>query len=327
MAKPELKAEIATALADGQFHSGEELGQRFGVSRTAISNQVKNLIELGLDVFSVHGKGYKLAEAFTLLNGEQIKNNLNDANRIEVFPIIDSTNSYLMERIRSTEHLDDGHTVLAECQTAGRGRRGRTWVSPFGSHIYLSQYRIIEDGLAAAAGLSLAIGIAVKLACDKVTGGDLQLKWPNDILHKKKKVAGILIEAEGQSDGLCHIVIGIGINVDMPKESAKEIEQAWTDLRTLSGDIVDRNLLAVEMCKQLDMVMAEYKKNRLEQLHTVWNKYNAFQNQMVNIISNKQIQTGRCIGIDQSGALVMENVSNGSRFKVFGGEVSLRGAD
>ena len=220
MAKRELKADIATALADGHFHSGEELGQRFGVSRTAISNQVKNLIDLGLDVFSVHGKGYKLAEAFTLLNEEKIRQSLSLDHDIEVFPIIDSTNSYLMERIRSSKNASNGHTVLAECQTAGRGRRGRTWVSPFGSHIYLSQYRIIEDGLAAAAGLSLAIGIAVKNACDKVSGGELELKWPNDILYKKKKVAGILIEAEGQSDGLCHIVIGIGINVDMPQQSA-----------------------------------------------------------------------------------------------------------
>ena len=98
-------------------------------------------------------------------------------------------------------------------------------------------------------------------------------------------------------------------------------------MRTIHGTTIDRNELAAELCEQLDQIMTEYKSNRLERLHTVWNKHNAFQNQMVNIISNKHIQTGRCIGIDQSGALVLENTSDNSRFKVFGGEVSLRGAD
>lgn len=325
MAKLELKTEIAHILADGSFHSGEELGQLFGVSRTAISNHVKALIELGLDIFSVHGKGYKLAESLDLLNAEEIQKGLDNINSIDVFPIIDSTNEFLMTKIRNSDQIADGHTILAECQTSGRGRRGRTWVSPFGSHIYFSQYRMMEDGLAAASGLSLAVGVAVKNACQVITGLELQLKWPNDILYQKQKVAGILVEAEGQSDGVCHLVIGIGINVDMPQGSAEQIDQPWTDLKQLSERQINRNEIAIELCHQLNIVIKEYREHRLDNLYQEWNLANAFKDSMVNIIANKNTQTGRCLGIDQSGALIVENPTDGSRFKVFGGEVSLRG--
>lgn len=329
MSKSEMKAKIAAALADGNFHSGEELGQLFGVSRTAISNHIKVLVELGLDIFSVHGKGYRLAESIKLLDKNFIGEAIGKPNSIDVFPIIDSTNEFLMSKIRRNKDLSlslaDGHTVLAECQTSGRGRRGRTWISPFGSHIYFSQYRKMEEGLAAAAGLSLAVGVAVKAACEAITGVELQLKWPNDILYKGQKVAGILVEAEGQSDGVCHLVIGIGINIDMPVDSGSKIDQSWTDLKTLADVDVDRNAIAIALCKQLNIVMEEYRVNRLDNLYLKWNQANAFKDKVVNIISNKSQQMGRCLGIDQSGALILENISDSRRFKVFGGEVSLRG--
>lgn len=324
MLKRDLKIEIAAILADGKSHSGEELGKQFNVSRTAISNHIKRLTELGLDIFSVHGKGYRIAESLALLNKDKINDSLIKPVPLEVFPIIDSTNSYLMSQVRQQQIVNNGHTVIAECQTAGRGRRGRVWVSPFGSHLYFSQYRRIEDGLAAAAGLSLAVGLAVKFACDEVSGSQLALKWPNDLLSDGKKVAGILVEAEGQSDGVCHIIIGVGINVDMPQQLAKEIDQPWNDLNTIAGAVIDRNELAAALCKHLQIIMEEYQLNKLDNLYHQWNQYNAFQNQLVTITSNKTEQIGRCIGIDRTGALVLEDPESSVRSKVYGGEVSLR---
>lgn len=322
MSKIDNKVRIAKTLADGQFHSGEVLGRSLGISRAAVANHVKNLNELGLDVFSVPGKGYRLSQAISMLKEEQIADGREET--LEVHSIIDSTNEYIASSLRNGIKLKDGHTVVAECQTSGRGRRGRQWQSPFGSHIYFSQYRSMEDGLAAAAGLSLAIGVAVRRACAEICNVDYRLKWPNDILVEGKKLAGILVEAEGQSDGACHLVIGIGINIKMPTDAAKEIDQPWTDLTILSGDDIDRNKLVKGLIKQMDLVLQEYRVFRLDNLHEEWNQHNAFQNAPVKVISNTNEKRGKCLGIDASGAMLLEDSATKKVTKIFGGEVSLR---
>lgn len=323
MAKPDTKTAIAKILSDGEFHSGETLGKQLGVSRAAIANHIKSLSGLGLDIYSVTGRGYKLASHIELLDQNKINAVFGSEFPLETFSIIDSTNEFLMNKIRTDAELIDGYSVIAECQTAGRGRRGRKWQSPFGSHVYFSQYRIIEDGLSAAAGLSLAVGIAVQRACKSFVTSNIQLKWPNDILSDGKKLAGVLIEAEGQSDGQCHLVIGIGINFDMPAVHAEQIEQAWTDLNTLAGKKVNRNEFVATLLKELSVIVSEYKLTRLDGLIDEWNQLNAFRDEEVAITSNTIIKHGFCKGIDNSGALIIESV-DGKLEKVFGGEVSLR---
>lgn len=324
MSKQDIKIELVKLLADGQFHSGEELGNLFGMSRAAIANHMKALSEFGLDIFSVTGRGYKLAKDLSLLDKNKILGHLAVDTDIETHTLIDSTNEYLLQAVRNQTELADGHTVLAECQLAGRGRRGRTWQSPFGSHIYFSQYRIIEDGLSAAAGLSLAVGLAVKKACERFTNKQVDLKWPNDVLSEQKKLAGVLIEAEGQSDGVCHLIVGIGINIDMPEKAAKEIEQPWTDMVQLSEQELDRNQFVAELMNELDKVVIEYRNARLDNLYLEWNKANAFKDDLVNISSNTQVKEGICLGIDNTGALLIENTTTKKVEKIFGGEVSLR---
>ena len=324
MAKVETKVAIAKILSDGEFHSGETLGKHLGISRAAIANHIKSLSSLGLDIYSVTGRGYKLSSNIELLDSNKINSFLNKFHEIDTYSIIDSTNEYLMNKIRGDEKLINGHSVIAECQTAGRGRRGRTWQSPFGSHVYFSQYRIIEDGLSAAAGLSLAVGIAVRRACARVITHNIELKWPNDVLADGKKLAGVLIEAEGQSDGQCHLVIGIGINFDMPAKYAEEIEQEWTDLKLLAGKTIDRNFFVAGLLEELDDILDEYKENRLENLVAEWNLANAFKDMDVEVSSNTLVKSGSCIGIDSSGALLLESHQSGKIEKIFGGEVSLR---
>lgn len=322
--KTETKVTIAKVLSDGEFHSGEALGKTLGISRAAVANHVKTLSNLGLDIYSVTGRGYKLANHIELLDSEKVNALCNTNYSLETYSIIDSTNEFLMQKIRANSELVDGHSVVAECQTAGRGRRGRKWQSPFGSHVYFSQYRTIEDGLSAAAGLSLAVGIAVKRVCEKIVGDQIQLKWPNDILSNNRKLAGVLIEAEGQSDGRCHLVIGIGINFNMPEKNAEEIEQAWVDLKTLAGSNLDRNQFVAYLLEELDVIVAEYKANRLDNLVDEWNGSNAFKDSNVEISSNTSVKSGKCIGIDTSGALLVESNDTGKVEKIFGGEVSLR---
>lgn len=320
------KISILKALSTGNFVSGEKLGEELGISRAAIAKHVKGLSAFGIDVFSVSGKGYKLAESLSLLDSDKIVDLYKGKTSLEVHSVIDSTNQYLMDKIRSNETITDGHTVVAECQLKGRGRRGRAWVSPFGSHVYLSRYYKSYEGLGEISGLSLAIGIAITQALNDSFGIQTQLKWPNDILHNGKKLAGVLVEAEGQSDGICHLIVGIGLNINMPREVSSLIDQPWVDLAEISGGIIDRNELIGALLHSLDLVMSEFTVNKLQHLHKTWNTLNAFKDCMVDVTSGTNVKKGKCIGIDESGALLLEDSHTGVRTKVFGGEVSVRKA-
>ncbi|WP_341206923.1 bifunctional biotin--[acetyl-CoA-carboxylase] ligase/biotin operon repressor BirA [uncultured Psychrosphaera sp.] len=318
------KHKIVQILADGNFHSGEVIGEQLGISRAAVSGHIKTLSNIGLDIYSITGKGYQLAGGLTLLNLKSIRQHSNLTNELELFPIIPSTNEYLMSLIKSKNGLVDGHTILAECQTKGRGRRGKTWQSPYGSHVYLSQYRTMDSGLSAASGLSIAIGLAVANTINQFTKLQCQLKWPNDVLVDGKKIAGILVEAEGQTDGVCHLVIGVGININMPESSADYIEQPWTDLNNISDELIDRNVFIAKLLQELDEVYQEYQLHRLDNLYEQWNDNNAFANLTVELSSVTKKQVGKCLGIDTNGALLLEDISTKVVSKVFGGEVSLR---
>ena len=246
------REQIIKVLAGGNFVSGQELGEQLGISRTAISKHIKALGELGLDIFSVTGKGYKLANPIQLIDQERISQQLSVAgitSKVEVHHLIDSTNSYLMRKLSTG--LENGLTCIAECQSAGRGRRGRVWQSPFGSHIYLSMYWSLSQGMAGAMGLSLVVGLAIADTLKKLYNVAPQLKWPNDIYVNDKKLAGILVELEGQAIGSCDCVIGIGINVDMPIQAADQIDQPWTDLKTIVNKPVDRNKLIASLIESL----------------------------------------------------------------------------
>lgn len=318
------KREIISHLSKGNFVSGEWLGAELGISRAAVAKHVKSITELGLDIFSVTGKGYRLAQPMQLLDSNAIEHHYPDSKNLHVFNIIDSTNQYLMDLIRADEVLTDGTTVIAECQLQGRGRRGREWISPFGSHLYLSRYYKSYEGLAAASGLSLAIGVAIARAVDKFVGVEALLKWPNDVLVGDRKLSGVLVEAEGQSDGVCHLVVGIGLNVQMPDSQGEKIGQPWTDLSSLTNEAVNRNELAAFLLQELDVVMEEYRQNKLVNLAKEWNTKNAFKNQVVNVTTGANTKAGRCIGIDENGALILSQPDTNEKFKVFGGEVSLR---
>ena len=207
---------------------------------------------------------------------------------------------------------------LGEVEEADNGRVHLAHI------LYFSQYRSMEDGLAAAAGLSLAVGLAVQRACYETYPTDYRLKWPNDILVNGKKLAGILVEAEGQSDGACHLVIGIGININMPEDAAKEIDQPWTDLTKLTNHNIDRNELVKLLIKHLDLVIAEYRENRLDNLVDDWNRLNAYRDASVRVLSTSNEKRGKCLGIDASGAMLLEDPTTKTVTKIFGGEVSLR---
>ena len=214
-------------LANGEFHSGEQLGETLGMSRAAINKHMQTLRDWGVDVFTVPGKGYSLPEPIQLLNAEQILGQL-DGGSVTVLPVIDSTNQYLLDRIGE---LKSGDACVAEYQQAGRGRRGRKWFSPFGANLYLSMFWRLEQGPAAAIGLSLVIGIVMAEVLRKLGADKVRVKWPNDLYLQDRKLAGILVELTGKTGDAAQIVIGAGINMAMRRVEESVVNQGGSRCR------------------------------------------------------------------------------------------------
>lgn len=318
-----IKEILIQQLAKGDFVSGQLLADLLSVSRAAVSKQINSLSNMGLDVFRVTGKGYKLAHPLSLLDKEKILSRVDQKNQqttLEVHSTIDSTNNYLMRRLPN--HIQNGQVCLAEYQSAGRGRRGRQWISPFGSHIYMSVYWFLEQGMSAAMGLSTVAALAVSDAISSLYDIKVQLKWPNDIYLKGVKLAGILIDLEGQSLDSCHCVIGIGLNLNMPAQSGDLVDQPWTDLQTNTPIIIDRNELAAELINCLQMRLHRHLAQGISNMVDEWNQQDYFYNKSVKLITGKNEITGICRGINNQGALLLE--MNGQIKPIYGGEVSLR---
>lgn len=315
-----IRSKLLAILTDNAFHSGEMLGKTLGISRAAISNHIKVLTSLGLDIYSLTGKGYRLAQPISLLDLAKIEQYLPAEQnvKIEVLNVIGSTNQYLKEKIAE---ISNGHICLAEAQTAGRGRHGRKWVSPFASSLYLSMYWSFAGGYGAIGGLSLVIGVAVANALRKSGIDEIQLKWPNDIYAQGKKLAGVLIEAEGQTGSACHTVIGVGLNVCLPK-SVEEITQPWIDLAELSEQPLERNHLASQLITELTASLKMFEDKGLAAFIETWRKLDIYADQPVKLIIGQQNVSGISRGIDNGGAILLET-KQGIR-AYHGGEISVR---
>ncbi|EFP96998.1 bifunctional biotin--[acetyl-CoA-carboxylase] ligase/biotin operon repressor BirA [Vibrio caribbeanicus] len=312
-----VKLSILKTLSQGGFHSGEELGDKLGISRAAISKHIKGIQGWGVDVFSVQGKGYQLAKPIQLLDQGVLQNNL--ANNVELIPIIDSTNQYLLDRVDS---LESGSVCLAEYQAKGRGRRGREWVSPFGSNLYLSMFWRLDAGIAAALGLSLVVGVAIVEALEDMGLTSVKLKWPNDLYYQDKKLAGILVEMSGQAGAAANIVIGMGLNL-MMSEATQGITQPWASLfEVAKNQEIDRNQLAITMITTLHRTLDEYERYGMSGFVEKWNRLDNFINRPVTLLIGSKEITGIARGINEQGAVLLET-ENGLESYI-GGEISLR---
>jgi BirA family biotin operon repressor/biotin-[acetyl-CoA-carboxylase] ligase len=314
------RGRLLLILADNQFHSGEALGLKLGTSRATISNHIKILTTLGLDIYSVTGKGYRLAQPLNLLILEKIKQALPPSYvaEIEVLNVIGSTNQYIKDKLAL---IENGHCCLAEAQTAGRGRHGRKWVSPYAASLYLSMYWSFAGGYAVLGGLSLAVGVAIVNALEQCGVPDVQLKWPNDIYAQGKKLAGVLIEVEGQMGAECQTVVGIGLNVSLSNK-VDEITQPWTDLTSLCEQPVDRNKMASALINELYKSLILFENSGLNGFIEQWRALDIYANKPVKLIIGQKVITGISRGIDATGAILLENEQGLRAFH--GGEISVR---
>lgn len=316
---------VLALLADGQFHSGEELGGALGVSRTAVWKQLQKLAALGLELESVKGRGYRLPGGYQPLDADLIKAQINpDAapllTGLEILQQTSSTSTELASRAR--EGAGSGAVCVAEQQTAGRGRLGRQWVSPFGRNLMFSVLWEFEGGAAALEGLSLAVGLVVAETLVEVGVRDVQLKWPNDVLCSGRKIAGVLLEMQGDAAGRCQVIIGIGVNVAMPENAV--IDQAWTDLNRETGSRFDRNRLLALILGRLLPVLQHFAEVGFISYQARWEALDLLRDQDVVLHRGDQRFPGVCRGVASNGALRFE--SGAGLELVSGGEISLRAA-
>lgn len=308
---------LIKTLADGEFHSGEQLGEQLGMSRAAINKHIQTLKDWGIDIFTVTGKGYCLPAPINLLNEEKILERLDDG-RLAVIPVIDSTNQYLLERMDS---LTSGDACVAEYQQAGRGRRGRQWFSPFGANLYLSMYWRLEQGPVAAMGLSLVIGIITAEVLQGLGAEDVRVKWPNDLYLQDRKLAGILVELTGKTGDAAQIVIGAGINLAMNSPDTSIVNQGWINLQE-AGVEIDRNDLAARLVNEMRNALICFEREGLAPFIKRWAKLDNFIDRPVKLLIGDREILGIARGIDQQGGLILEQ--NGERKSWVGGEISLR---
>ncbi|WP_342247427.1 bifunctional biotin--[acetyl-CoA-carboxylase] ligase/biotin operon repressor BirA [Pseudomonas sp. OTU5201] len=309
-------------LQDGRFHSGQALGEILGVSRSAVWKQLQQLeTDLGLSVYKVRGRGYRLQSPLSLLD-RSILNASGAPWSHHVFESLDSTNAEVMRRLSAG--LAPPFAVIAERQTEGRGRRGRRWVSPYAQNVYYSLALRIEGGARQLEGLSLVVGLAVLSTLHSFGLTAAGLKWPNDLLVGNRKVAGVLLELLGDPADLCHVVVGIGINVNM-QQPAEEIDQPWTSMQIDTGVLVDRNALVSCLSARLEYYLGRHKREGFSALREEWERGHLWQGKQVNLIAGVQKIQGSVVGIDVTGALRLS--VNGEERAYSGGELSLRLSD
>ncbi len=311
---------LLALLSDGQFHSGVAIGEALGVSRAAVWKQLQKLDELGLTLESVKGKGYRLPGGLDHLDADIIAAGLT-LPAVEILTDIDSTNAEMLRRLAGAE-VPSGSVLVAEQQSAGRGRRGREWVSPFAKNLYFSMVWNFANGAAALDGLSLVVGLSVVEALHALGVGKARLKWPNDVLFEGQKLAGVLLEISGDATGLCHVVVGVGLNVKMRPEDSSGISQAWTSVERCLGQSVDRSEVLNQVLARLLVNIAQFQQQGLGPFITPWSTYDAFAAKDVVVSLGERQIFGVSRGIDERGQLLLD--VNGQLQSFNGGEVSLR---
>ena len=318
--------DLLQLLADGKFHSGQKLAAQLGMSRAAVWKCINSLTRLQIEIEAVRGKGYRLPYPIEFLERTRIDATLSDTCRellapLQILQETDSTNRQLVTRIgREDIH---GQVCLAEFQTGGRGRQNREWVAPFAGGVCLSLGWRFNVGLEALAALSLGVAIAVVRALRSVGLTErLGIKWPNDLLHDGRKLAGILLELQSETAGGSHVVIGIGLNVDLPATVGRHVDQPATDLHTALGFRPSRNELVGVILNELCNLLIGYDRGGFRALLDDWHTYDLIDGQTVTVTSPHGTVTGIARGVDDHGALLVE--TDGSINRYYAGDVSVR---
>ena len=299
---------LLTILADGKFHSGQQLANLLGVSRTAIWQQLNKVKEKELDLYSVQGRGYQLISPLELLDEKRILQYIGKSIRqvlsgIEVHYELPSTNQYLLSRLPSSSVHK--RVILAEYQSHGKGRGENRWLSALCSGLCLSVGWHFQTRPASLAALSLATGVVIANTIRKAGCQSINLKWPNDILSAGMKIGGILIESRSQIAGPVDVIIGIGINIKLPKNFSSHINQQVADLTSVAGISISRNKLAGSLIRNTLHMLSNYANEGFERYIDDWRKLDFARGKKVILKQEEKMITGQIVDIDEHGCILI----------------------
>jgi BirA family biotin operon repressor/biotin-[acetyl-CoA-carboxylase] ligase len=304
--------------------SGDALAQESGLTRAAMWKRIEALREAGVEIDAQAGRGYALRHPLELLQADDIIGALPPFVRaglasLEIAWALDSTNSELLRRDTPAHGVA---ALIAERQTGGRGRRGKTWASPLAAHLYLSLSRQFSGGLARLGGLSLVAGVAAAEALHESGYAGVRLKWPNDLVVEGRKLGGLLVEGGGEHAGPVRAVIGLGLNVRMPESMAATLDQPWTDLTLLLGTAPSRNAVAARLLAHLVPALDQFDAEGLAPFLARYARFDALTEREVAVHLAGATQTGIATGIAEDGALRVR--IDGEERVFHAGEVSVR---
>ncbi len=311
-------------LADGEFRSGEAMARVLGVSRASVWNALTALDDVGIEIFKVRGRGYRLAQPLALLDPAAVRSALGAAAprfALEVFDRVESTNTELLRR--AAAGAPSGTVIAAEWQTAGRGRRGRAWHALPGAALTFSLLWRFEQGAGFLAGLSLAAGVAMMRALEQHGVAGAGLKWPNDVLWRGRKLAGILIEMQGDMLGPSAAVIGIGLNCRLPPALLERIDQPAVDLTAAAGAAPERSRLLATLLLEFDRAFTVFARDGFAPFREDWQRYDVYRDQPVKVaLPDGSVVNGAAAGVADNGALLL--ATNAGQLRFHSGDVSLR---
>jgi BirA family biotin operon repressor/biotin-[acetyl-CoA-carboxylase] ligase len=313
--------KLLILLNDRKYHDGTSLGEALNMTRNAICKNIRKLQNYGIEIHSQKGKGYCLLEPLVLLNKKAIKKNVISKNiEFDIFETVDSTNEYL----KSFFSNKTPRVCITEQMTKGKGRLNRTWQAPFGLNLYFSCLYSFNKDVSELSGLGLLVSLAIikTLNTHYEFATPITLKWPNDLMHNHKKLSGILIELQAETNGMCHAIIGIGINVNMMFDKDNEISQPWTSLKNILNISIDRNILAAQLCNHLMIYLEKFNEQGLSAFIKEWNTHDELFNREITVKSFKNTSMGKAQGINSQGHLLLQ-LQDGTLHTFSAGDASI----
>lgn len=311
-------------LADGRFHSGEDVARSLGRSRATLSEALKRAPDLGLEIFSVRGRGYRLAQPIEFLDAAALARCLAGTGvALELIDEVDSTSTRLLAM--AAAGAPSGTCLAAEWQSAGRGRRGRSWVSALGGSLTFSLLWRFERGVEHLAGLSLAIGVAVARALAACGVERVQVKWPNDVVVDFHKLAGILVETSGETQGPSVAVVGVGVNYRLGERALDRIDQPVTDVARCSASVPSRTALLGAILAELAATLRRFEATGFPGVRDAWRALHAYQGRRVRVLPpHEPAFDAEVIDVAPDGALMVA-LPGGRPLALASAEISLRG--
>lgn len=315
---------VLRLLSPDAFRSGEEISRELAISRASVHNAVAQARALGAEIHAVRGKGYRLAWRYSWLDGDALRESLEASGyALHVHDNVDSTNTRLLALAQQGQAHKS--VLAAELQTGGRGRRGRSWQGLLGGSLTFSLLWRFNRPLTGLSGLSLVVGLALTKALRSMGASAAMVKWPNDVLLDGRKLAGILIETQGDMLSAASAVIGIGVNVQGGEKVASQAGLPVADLAEVLEPLPDRNALLVAILAELDALLPEFDAQGFAPFAEAWQVLHAWQGQAVQVVNAAGVVArGEAVGVDEQGALLLATAAGLQR--IHSGEVSLRPA-